>query len=150
METKDKFNFEFLIGKGLGLVKFKDTNKQIFNVLGEPTEKLIDIYKQGVEESSRYTFSHAGVVITRNMFESKYEPIKIFTEKIFINGHNLYDLCMKEIILNIEKIHKDNNINIKVINEKDGFESCCEYPNIGLTIWFNNDEELIDVCIELP
>jgi len=149
IQGKDNFNYNFIHNKGLGKLYFDFSEKEIFKLLGKPSKIEVDIDIPRIEETKRFFYYNEGIMISISMYDGNPELIKIFPQKILLNGVNLFDLRKKKFLTFIKDFHISNKIEF-FFEESNLYEEIqIFYFNIGLTVWFL-DEKVSDICIEMP
>jgi hypothetical protein len=149
-QTKDNLDYTFHVGEGIGLINFNLTENELLKLLGTPDDIDIDLYEEKVEETKRLHYTQRGLMITISMYDRIVDPLKIFTNKLYINGIDVYKFDMPTDFRSyVQKAYE--SLQIEFIDTAQNNESELELycPRLGLTAWFQ-DDKLIDLCLEKP
>jgi hypothetical protein len=149
METRinDKFSYIFNRNKGVGTLLFSLKRNEVLNLLGEPDSVDNDVYEKNVEETIRFHYKKKGIMISFSRYDGVFDPLKIYLQKLNIEGSNIYNLNYIYVKEYLQSFHQKKQITFKLEETNDGAEQIIFYPNIGLTLWYEN-RNLIDLCVE--
>lgn len=138
----------FIPNKGMGKISFTSTEEEIVAILGKPETREVIEEGDGFHSVELYFDQHDISVFLH--FDGKdFEYLSIHSNNLLFNGIDFSKENKTTIVENIEAYYSANKIKMDLVIEKDLPEYVYTYDNIGLTLWFEN-EEIVDISVELP
>lgn len=149
----------FLIGEGLGEVRFSMNEEQVKKLLGEPDsidkEESVDEEDGTNELVVYYNYHEIGMRPAFYYYDDEFDSMNIFADQIQLRGSNLFELDQQEILDIIKKIYQEEEWEFTYDyeffqdDENGPGEEEYNFERMGLTLWFQ-DEALDEVCVYKP
>lgn len=138
----------FVPNKGMGNISFTSTEEEIIAILGKPETREVIDEGDGFHSVELY-FDQQDISVFLHYDGKDFEYLSIHSNNLLFNGIDFRKENKTTIVDNIEAYYAANKIKMDLKIEKDLPEYVYTYDNIGLTIWFEN-EEIVDISVELP
>ncbi len=138
----------FVPNKGMGNISFTSTEEEIVAILGKPETREVIDEGDGFHSVELY-FDQQDISVFLHYDGKDFEYLSIHSNNLLFNGIDFRKENKTTIVDNIEAYYAANKIKMDLKIEKDLPEYVYTYDNIGLTIWFEN-EEIVDISVELP
>ena len=138
----------FVPNKGMGNISFTSTEEEIVAILGKPETREVIDEGDGFHSVELY-FDQQDISLFLHYDGKDFEYLSIHSNNLLFNGIDFRKENKTTIVDNIEAYYAANKIKMDLKIEKDLPEYVYTYDNIGLTIWFEN-EEIVDISVELP
>jgi hypothetical protein len=148
-----KMNYIWIVGKSFGNIPYNITKESLPELLGEPSdileEEIIDDAGQKMV-SYDYEYIDLGISLEFLYFDEEYYSCTLMTDKLIINGNDIYKLKKRKVLELIKKIF--DTLQLKYQPKKEYLYVTNEYiysfENIGLTIIFKNTK-ISNILIKL-
>jgi hypothetical protein len=144
------------IGKGLGKLRLHSFPEEVEELLGEPDpiEKEYAYNDFGEHCTTvKFYYDHWGLQVHFFYFEKVLDGMHIYTDSLFYEGRNWFDLPKSTVLGMVEAIYQEKGLDyitdFQSIDYGEFIQEQYDFDAIGLTLWFEGDE-LDNACIFSP
>lgn len=137
----------FFLNQGVDGLLFFDNERIIKEKIGNPNFENIDRVDNNEDFTINLCYELLGLDCFVHYENSKFSYTSFHLQNLLVNSVMVKDIKQDDCIPFFKKYHSNNSIEFIVDIKQDTEEIIYFFENIGLTIWFI-DDELSDISIE--
>jgi hypothetical protein len=144
-------NYVLKPGVAFGNIDFLMNQEEVIAKLGKPDE-IREEETSDMEGPIRivdFEYEDLDLLISFTYFDDEYDSLNIFSGKVIFNNVDLYSMDKEEILDTLTTVSEVSIKEARVVDLDPDDDEEYDFPDIGMTIWFDSDGDLNDVSVGL-